>query len=1329
MYAGLSRIFLIRIQAARFFLVLFFLWLCANPNAVAQDFWQRTNGPNAADIRALAINARGDIFAASYGGGIFRSTDNGASWTAVNNGLTNMDVQALAINSISGHIFAGTGGGGIFGSIDNGASWTAKNSGLLNLNIRALAINSLEYIFAGTNGGGIFRSMDNGDSWTAVNNGLGLGSQLIISALAINSGGPIFAGTYGRVSRSMDNGDSWAVFGAFTIVNAVVTLAINSSGHIFAASNVGVYRSTNNGTVWTAVNSNSGLPGNRSFSALAINSIDHIFVGLTSGGVYRSTTNGDSWTPVNNGLTDLKIGALAINSSGYIFAGTSGGYVFKSVQSTLGVPPSVTTNGATNITLTSATLNGTVNPNEVSTTVKFKYGTTTSYGSEIPAMPSSLNGAVAVAVSATLTGLSPNTLYHYHVVATSGAGTKEGADQTFMTSNQAPSAPTLASPAANAFTNGSAPVLTFNVPPDAEGDPLHFKVEIDNDGNFGTGTLTYESKTSTNGFSPTPPVTPGSGQVTYTVQSALADGNWWWRVSAWDGRVYGSSSTARKFIVDVTKPFTTNHNPTKGATSVPINVNIVAQVQDATSGVKRSSIVMKVNGNNVSPATTGAASNYILTYDPATNFGFQQTVNISIDAADSAGNVMTTDFYSFTTESNSAPSAPGLSPPAISALTNDNTPALTFNVPSDPNGDALHFKVEIDDDGNFGAGTQTLESRNSTAGFSPMPPVAQGSGQVTYTVQSTLAEGDWWWRVSAWDGEFYSNASAARKFILDQSVPQITPVALSAAIAGQSQNATANMTDNFGILTATIYYRLGGASSYSSIEMLNVGGEAYQGTIPANAITERGVEYYFSVRDSAGNTATFPATNPQSRPQVFQVSNNNLNFPNQTPAGAYRMISVPFDLNDKSPFNVLRDDFGDVYDDTQWRLLRYVNGVYVELGSSGFTSFEPGTGFWLITQEAKLLDAGAGKNVTTAQNFVITLPPGWSQIGNPFAFTVNWSDVIKGATVESPLWGYQGSRNERSGYDNKRTQLVPFEGYFVHNLGNTTTTIEIPPKAATGNAAAKSLAGWQSVLQGNEWTLQITASRDRYLDKDNYLGALNDASAEWDTNDFSEAPFFADHVALYFPHPEWKKYPALYTGDFRTVKAEGDFWDFIVQSEVAKSDLARSEVVLQLAEVQNLAANWEIILLDKESRVAINFGEKKQYTFPSGNGKTLREFRIVVGQKDFVETNNLNLSGMPQAFALGQNYPNPFNPETRINYELPVTSHVKISIYNLSGQIVQMLFAGEQSAGRYAVSWDGTNADGVRATSGLYLVRMEAGDPSASAGQRFVAMKKMILTK
>ncbi len=1233
---------------------------------------------------------------------------------------------------------------------------------------------------------------------------------------------------------------------------------------------------------------------------------------------------------------------LAVDASGNVYvtgdARGSGWSIYTTIKYPKTGAPTATTNAATNISATSATLNGTVNPNGLSTTVQFEYGKTASYGNTITAAQSPITGISAVSVNAALSGLSLNTQYHYRVVATNSAGTTTGGDHSFSTTtgqNQAPSAPTLLAPSANAFITDNTPDLTFAIPSDANGDSLHFKVEIDDDGNFGAGTDTSESRYSTIGFSPTPPVTQGSGQGTYTIQTALADGDWWWRVSAWDGQVYGSSSAARKFTVDVVKPFTSNHNPSKSATGVEINTNIVVHVQDSTSGVKRSSIVMKVNGSPVSPPIAGTSSNYTLTYDPPTDFGFQQTVTVSIDAADSAGNVMATDSYSFTTASpgNTAPSAPTLSSPSANAFVDDNFPALVFNVPSDADGDALHFKVEIDADGNFSSGVliiesrlnpsdfappppvpqgtnqvtytvatpladgdwwwrvsawdgqtygssseerkfiidttppftsghspakgatgvpintniiihvqdalsgvegstivmkvngsqvfpassgtvadltltydptnnfgyqqtvtvsldaedvagnvmardtysfttaslgnsapnapalvspasdaflpyntpgfafsvpadangdqlhfkvevaansnfisaQTFESKDNAAGFSPMPPVAPGSGQVTFTLQTPLTDGERWWRVSAWDGQVYSDASTPFRFFIDTTPPQVNHTAVTTALTGTSVAIAASLLDNLGVIqSAKLYYRPGGAVAFDSTSFNHAGGNNYQGIIPISAITARGVEYYFSVQDRVGNTRTFPLANAKAQPQTIQVTNSNLIFASPTPPGAYRMISVPFDL-DNSSVPVVLNELGS-YNDTQWRLLRWSNDKYLEYTlNSDLPSFEPGTGFWLITKAAKTLDAGAGKSVTTAENFKITLPVGWSQIGNPFAFTVNWSDVIRPASVENRLVGYSGNTNTASGYDHTRTQLIPFEGYFVNNLGPGSATIEIPPKSASGSLVKEkeSLPALQN-LQNNEWMLQIVAQAGRYLDKDNYVGAMNSADNAWDTNDFSEAPFLADHISLYFPHAEWSTFPGNYTGDFRTVNSEGGVWDFEVQS-------ASASVTLSLAEQYNLPSDWEVLLLDKSSQMAWDWSEREQYTFVKDRNEEIRSFCLVVGKSSFVENNDLDLLGVPQTFALSQNYPNPFNPETRMNYEVPSMGRVKIAICNLQGQELRALVEGYKSAGRYVATWDGKTTEGSRVASGVYLVRMEA--------EKFVAVRKAVLAK
>ncbi|MGA2296902.1 MAG: T9SS type A sorting domain-containing protein [FCB group bacterium] len=103
----------------------------------------------------LSIYINKDIIAiGTEKNGIYYSSDYGDSWISKNNGLSNLQINAVII--INDKIFAGTAGGGIFLSSDSCNSWSAQNDSLSNLNILSLAHNN-KYIFAGTQGG-LFRA-------------------------------------------------------------------------------------------------------------------------------------------------------------------------------------------------------------------------------------------------------------------------------------------------------------------------------------------------------------------------------------------------------------------------------------------------------------------------------------------------------------------------------------------------------------------------------------------------------------------------------------------------------------------------------------------------------------------------------------------------------------------------------------------------------------------------------------------------------------------------------------------------------------------------------------------------------------------------------------------------------------------------------------------------------------------------------------------------------------------------------------------------------------------------------------------------------------------
>ena len=136
---------------------------------------------------SLALNAEGELFAATQERGVLHSTDNGDTWIPVNTGLTDSLVQALAIEE-SGTIWAGTMSG-VFQSTDNGEMW--QRSGLTSVSVNVFAITAQGNIFAGTSGG-VFVTHDGDATWSEANDGLG---NFAISSLAIDTKGHLLAGT------------------------------------------------------------------------------------------------------------------------------------------------------------------------------------------------------------------------------------------------------------------------------------------------------------------------------------------------------------------------------------------------------------------------------------------------------------------------------------------------------------------------------------------------------------------------------------------------------------------------------------------------------------------------------------------------------------------------------------------------------------------------------------------------------------------------------------------------------------------------------------------------------------------------------------------------------------------------------------------------------------------------------------------------------------------------------------------------------------------------------------------------------------------------------
>ena len=107
--------------------------------------------------------------------------------------------------------------------------------------------------------------------------------------------------------------------------------------------------------------------------------------------------------------------------------------------------------------------------------------------------------------------------------------------------------------------------------------------------------------------------------------------------------------------------------------------------------------------------------------------------------------------------------------------------------------------------------------------------------------------------------------------------------------------------------------------------------------------------------------------------------------------------------------------------------------------------------------------------------------------------------------------------------------------------------------------------------------------------------------------------------------------------------------------------------------------------------------------------------------EDGTELSNRGLENKENiVLELSPNYPNPFNPETTIRYEIPHTSHVEITIFNLLGKEIRTLVSGVQSEGKYTIHWDGKDRAGRNMASGVYLARITAGTTSKTVKMTLV---------
>jgi len=373
-------------------------------------------------------------FAADYGGfgtKIYKTTDGGGTWTLIYNN-SNHETK---------------GGGKIFGSsigysafddqvmktTNGGQTWSQIfQTGSGNPTIRSL-------VFSTENVGYAFywqssvptwtvAKTTNGSTWNIVYQNASMEFNQYNSAMFMNETVGCIPGYGGHLYKTTNGGSSWTDLMLPEEVFRVYMVDVNMIFAVSGTNTANVYKSTNGGSSWVL----KTVPSSVSLMDIWFINQNTGWVCATDGKVYRTDDGGDTWslqtTPASYlryiSFVDINSG-WSLGSSGMLIHTTNGGVTL--------LAPTVTTDPATNITETTASLNGTVNANNSPATVTFEYGLTTAYGNTVNATPGTVTGNSNTPVTANITGLTQNTLYHYRCVAVNSAGTTNGNDMTFTT--------------------------------------------------------------------------------------------------------------------------------------------------------------------------------------------------------------------------------------------------------------------------------------------------------------------------------------------------------------------------------------------------------------------------------------------------------------------------------------------------------------------------------------------------------------------------------------------------------------------------------------------------------------------------------------------------------------------------------------------------------------------------------------------------------------------------------------------------------------------------------------------------------------------------------
>ena len=223
--------------------------------------WSQQSGVSFSSLSTSFLSrspvAPATIYAASCCSSIYKSTDDGITWSYVGNALgqaKGLLADPLSASTLYAYTYTSPY---VFKSTDGGLTWNSAATGLPGNQVNSMVATTDGAIYAGTNGAGIYKSVNQGGSWTAVNTGLSSASYVNYSQSLAASGTTLYF-AWSTIYKSTDGGASWSATSAYVGTYSVAASAQNPSVLYAYTYNNLIQQSTDGGATWSAAG--TGLP-------------------------------------------------------------------------------------------------------------------------------------------------------------------------------------------------------------------------------------------------------------------------------------------------------------------------------------------------------------------------------------------------------------------------------------------------------------------------------------------------------------------------------------------------------------------------------------------------------------------------------------------------------------------------------------------------------------------------------------------------------------------------------------------------------------------------------------------------------------------------------------------------------------------------------------------------------------------------------------------------------------------------------------------------------------------------------------------------------------